>query len=846
MPNLFRALNPFHRSSRTSSTDTRNEARTPPYATPMREEPARQPRSRGVFDRILHPRRSRGSTQAAETPFASPMHPRISATPPGTVPNSPLNVRHGRAPARTAPSSPFRMPGGQTPERATPSRSPRPAAGPSRAATPHQIEHELNTWQHQMESALGSFTPASLVNFGHSPAEALSVAVARLREAVARGPLDTSNSLSVQNAPIRYLPDMVTRLTHLHKIFLEDCDLHALPGEIGNLNQLQELTLLYHPNLRRLPDSLNNLSALETLELRETGLTNLPEINRLSQLKTLTVVDTRLSAMPPEISALRNLKHLTFDHTNIRDVPPTIGNLLHLKSLALSRNHHLQAVPASIGNLSALEEFKVNGCQQLQTLPDTIGNLRHLKKLYVRDCSQLQTLPESIANLMPHLRRLDLNGCTNLQRLPACLLNPPPHLHLTLPAHLQQAGSSRGTPASHGNTPIASPPRGASPMRLHQPVANPAANIRAGSPHRASGLSAQELKARLAPLRRQGDTVARWLDNLITNTYQRTESSRPRAFNERITELVAAVTAGGRGAVALRATIAQQLARNEYSSLDQIERTHLEHRRQTEPLNWTDFIALAAHQVRRNSPSNPASALQGWPALQEYAHKQDPLVKLLRADFERLEDELTDGMLNSQADLRASSERTRVLGDQLKHVNDNRLPAEYVRIADEWINGRPTSPAMQEALGHLKGAMTRGEYERLETAATALPTELQDALSPLMAHKPGRELVQAIGEQASSVEVPKNLPSQLEGLATQIDQGIQQIRRMMRTDKASSAEQKTTGFAMALPRMVEPLWGETLKKAEALDVAQNAAAEEARRMREEAQRERANRRLANF
>ncbi|QCX50950.1 leucine-rich repeat domain-containing protein [Ralstonia pseudosolanacearum] len=810
----------------------------------MREAPARQPRSRGVFDRILHPRRSRASAQAAETPFASPIHPRISATPPGAVPGSPLNARHGRAPARSAPTSPFRMPGGQTP-----GRSPRPAAGPSLAATPHQIEHELNTWQYQMESALGSFSQVSRLNYAHTPTQALSEAVARLRQATTLGSNDTSHSLSFRNAPIRYLPDAVTQLTHLQRIFLEDCDLRTLPAQLGNLNQLQELSLLYHPNLRYLPDSLNNLSALRTLELRETGITELPQINRLSQLKTLSIEDTRLAAIPSEISALRNLKSMTVARTNIREVPSTIGNLMHLKKLTLSRNPHLQAVPASIGNLSSLQELSLNGCRQLQALPDTIGNLRHLDKLYLHDCSQLQTLPESIANLMPHLRRLDLKGCTNLQRLPDCLLNPPRHLHLTLPTHLRQAGSSRGTPASQGNTPTASPPRGASPMRLHQPVANPAANLPAGLPHRASAPSAQELRARLAPLERQGgnaERVAQWLNNRITNAYQPSEAYRPPALNERVKELVDAVTAGGPGAAALHRAIAEQLRSNPHSSLDQIERAHLEHRRQTEPLNWADFIALATQQVRRNSPFNPASALQGWPALREYARTQDPLVKLLMADFKRLEDELTDGMFQSQADLRASSERTRVLADHLKHVNDNRLPAEYARIANEWVNGRPSSSAMQEALHNLMDALPRGEYKRLETAATALPTKLQDALSPLMSHKPGRELVQAIGEQAASVEVPKNLSSQLDGLATQIDHGIQQITKMMRADKKSTAEQKATGFAMALPRMVEPLWEGTLKKAQALDVADNAAAEEARRMREAAQRERANRNLANF
>nr|CCA83919.1 leucine-rich repeat protein type III effector protein [blood disease bacterium R229] len=739
------------------------------------------------------------------------------------------------------------MPAGRTPERATPGRSPRATAGPSHAANPAQIEHQLNEWERQMEARLGSFSQVSSMHYAQTPAQALSEATARLRSAVTLGPNDNSHSLVIRNAPIQYLPDAVSQLTHLRQMHLEDCDLHVLPEHFGNLNQLQELSLLYHLNLRRLPDSLNNLRELQKLDLRDTGITELPQINRLSQLKTLSVDSTPLTAMPSDIAALRNLKRLMVTRTNIREVPSTIGNLMHLKTLTLSRNHHLQAVPASIGNLSGLEELSLNGNRGLRAVPDSIGNLRHLKKLYLHDCPQLRTLPESIANLMPHLTRLDLNGCTSLQSLPACLRNPPRHLHLTLPPHLRQQGmaSSSGTPVG------ASPDGGASPLRGHRPAATPIADAFAGFQPRiepapaAASLTtprpAPEWQAKLASLEAQGGNagqVAQWLKRTITNTYDLFSHRLPPAFNERAAELVAAVTASGPHTAALHAAIAQELGQRVSTSLAQIERVHLQHRQQTEHLDWKDFIALAVQQVSRNTPADPAGALQNWPALRDYARENDPLVNMLTTDIERANDDLTDMMLNSQADLRGTSERIRVLGKQLKHANDTRLPQEYARVANEWINGRPSSSAMREALGNLAGVLKPDEHARLATAATALPVKLQDALSPLLAHQAGRQMVRVIGETSSGVEVPRNLPSQLDELAKKIDRGVRQIRKLMADDKSSAAEQKEAGFAVSIPRTVQPLWEATLSNAKAIDVAQDATAEQDRLATEEAQRNR--------
>ncbi len=700
-----------------------------------------------------------------------------------------------------------------------------------------------------MEARLDSFSRGSTMQYGQTPAQALSEATAWLRSAVMLGPDGNSHSLVIRNAPIQYLPDAVSQLTHLRQIHLEDCDLRVLPEHFGNLNQLQQLNLLYHPNLERLPDSLNNLGELQKLELRDTGITELPPINRLSQLKTLSINGTPLAAMPSGLSALSDLKHLMVTRTNIREVPSTISNLMHLKTLSLSRSRHLREVPASIGNLSGLELLALNGCPELRAVPYSIGDLRNLKKLYLHDCPQLRTLPESIANLMPHLTRLDLDGCTSLQRLPECLRNPPGHLHLTLPQHLrQQSGaSSSGTPVG------ASPDGGASPLRGHRPAATPIADAFAGfQPHLAPAAAepigapatrqpAPEWQVKLASLEAQGGDAARvaqWLKRTITNTYNLFSRNLPPAFHERTAELVAAVTASGPHTAALHAAIAQELGQRGSTSLAQIERVHLLHRQQTEHLDWKDFIALAVQQVSRNTPADPAGALQNWPALRNYAREHDPLVNMLETDIERANNDMTDMVLNSQPDLRASSEQTWVLGKQLKHANDTRLPQEYARVANEWINGRPSSSAMQEALGNLAGTLTSDAYARLARAVTALPVKLQDALSPLLAHQTGRQMVRVIGETSSGVEVPRNLPSQLDELAEKIDRGMRQIQKLMADDKSSTAEQKEAGFAMSIPLTVQPLWEATLSNAKAIDVAQDAAAKQDRLATEEAQRNR--------
>ncbi|MEY9933908.1 hypothetical protein ABH926_008571 [Catenulispora sp. GP43] len=80
--------------------------------------------------------------------------------------------------------------------------------------------------------------------------------------------------------------------------------------------------------IRGLPESIGNLTALTTLDLSETGLTVLPEsIGNLTALTTLDLSETGLTVLPESIGNLTALTTLDLSETGLTVLPESIGNL---------------------------------------------------------------------------------------------------------------------------------------------------------------------------------------------------------------------------------------------------------------------------------------------------------------------------------------------------------------------------------------------------------------------------------------------------------------------------------------------------------------------------------------
>ncbi len=131
------------------------------------------------------------------------------------------------------------------------------------------------------------------------------------------------------------------RRTKASKIDLAGMPMYTLPESIGQLKNLQKLSLYGCTALTALPESLGQLTALQALHL--AGCTNLTAL------------------------------------------PECLGQLTALQELYLGRCRALIALPESIGQLKALLILNMFGCTNLTALPKSLEQLNALQRFYLSD-----------------------------------------------------------------------------------------------------------------------------------------------------------------------------------------------------------------------------------------------------------------------------------------------------------------------------------------------------------------------------------------------------------------------------------------------------------------------------
>ncbi|MCP4221171.1 MAG: hypothetical protein GY765_41460 [bacterium] len=133
-----------------------------------------------------------------------------------------------------------------------------------------------------------------------------------------------------------------------------------LPDSIGNLTQLESLDLSGN-QLTKFPDSIGNLTQLESLNLSGNQLTKFPDsIGNLTQLKSLNLKDNQLPKLPDTIGNLTQLGELNLSINCLSKLPESIGNLTKLVYLSLTKNN-LNDLPTSFGALTELWKLFLNG-----------------------------------------------------------------------------------------------------------------------------------------------------------------------------------------------------------------------------------------------------------------------------------------------------------------------------------------------------------------------------------------------------------------------------------------------------------------------------------------------------
>ena len=177
----------------------------------------------------------------------------------------------------------------------------------------------------------------------------------------------------------------------------------TLPGELGNLQGLEDLRLGFNSITGEIPPELGNLAQLQWLDLGSNSLTGeIPrELGNLTQLQNLSLWRNSLTGeIPPELGNLSQLRRLELEVNSLTgEIPPELGNLSQLQILWLDSNSLSGEIPAELDNLTQLRWLNLNVNLFTGEIPVELGNLTQLQWLSLAGNSLTGEIPHELGNL---------------------------------------------------------------------------------------------------------------------------------------------------------------------------------------------------------------------------------------------------------------------------------------------------------------------------------------------------------------------------------------------------------------------------------------------------------------
>ena len=204
----------------------------------------------------------------------------------------------------------------------------------------------------------------------------------------------------------------------------------TIPASLGDLTSLTLLSLWGNQLTGKIPASLGDLTSLTQLYLHGNQLSGtIPSMRGLTNLEDMRLNDNLLSGPIPDLSSLTSLTHLYLNKNQLSgEIPASLDSLTSLVHLYLQENQLTGEIPASLGNLPNLLQLVLWGNQLTGEIPASLGNLTTLRQLYLSKNQLTGEIPASLGNLT-ELRYLDLGAnqlsgtipdlsrLTNLQQL---------------------------------------------------------------------------------------------------------------------------------------------------------------------------------------------------------------------------------------------------------------------------------------------------------------------------------------------------------------------------------------------------------------------------------------------
>ncbi len=222
-----------------------------------------------------------------------------------------------------------------------------------------------------------------------------------------------------QNQLTGPIPPALGNLSNLQGLSLWGNQLTGpIPAELGNLSNLQGLSLSGNQLTGPIPPALGNLSNLQDLSLWRNQLTGPvpPALGNLSNLQELYLSGNQLTGpIPSALSSLTSLEVLSLNQNQLTGpVPAELGNLSNLQWLYLSGNQLTGPIPPELGNLSNLQWLSLSGNQLTGEIPAELGRLTNLTVLYLSGNQLTGCVPGSLRDVAHNdFAELELPFCAS-------------------------------------------------------------------------------------------------------------------------------------------------------------------------------------------------------------------------------------------------------------------------------------------------------------------------------------------------------------------------------------------------------------------------------------------------
>ncbi len=196
----------------------------------------------------------------------------------------------------------------------------------------------------------------------------------------------------------------------LEKISISEFNLNYLPETLFAADQVKELKIRCW-NLLGLADEFDKLQTLEILDLETGNDTGAfpASIFRLKNLKQLRIKGN-FTELPDNIDDLKSLESLEMKVSSLKELPPSFSKLKHLKTLKME--YCSVDVLSILNNLESLETLTLEGYTQPFNIskPLTI----HLKEFSLKINNQIT---DEIYNLPKSITKLELTDDTWKEKL---------------------------------------------------------------------------------------------------------------------------------------------------------------------------------------------------------------------------------------------------------------------------------------------------------------------------------------------------------------------------------------------------------------------------------------------